>query len=210
MFPTAYEAPRIRVMLVDAHSGDKFEGWVVRTEGYVFGLEDWFKKYDVPAGGLVTVRTGDGVGEVVLETNGRRMRNDWIRTVTIDEEGLIGFTMLKQPVGTVYDDLMVIGLIDPQTLDEAWLQGSQRKHSFDRVVAHVADAEGLGLPWPVTAADREAALGQGGDQLGGDSEDGRGRGSVDVLAGAKGRDQDLVLDFSPQVVFPISEGTILQ
>ncbi len=137
MFPTAYEAPRIRVIFVDAHSGDTFPGWVVRNQGHVFGLEDWINRYDVPAGGMVTIKMGEKVGEVVVETIDRRMRNDWIRTVTIDEQGRIGFTMLKQPVGTEYDDLMVIGLIDPQVLDDAWLQGKQRNMPVDRMVAHV-------------------------------------------------------------------------
>jgi hypothetical protein len=45
--------------------------------------------------------------------------------------------MLKQPVGTSYDDLMIVGLIDPEALDEAWLRGSQRKMPVDRLVAHV-------------------------------------------------------------------------
>jgi len=120
--PTAYEAPRIRFVLVDGHSGERFPGWVVREYGYVFGLEDWYREYKVPAGGLVRVHPGDVPGEVVVETYDRRMRNDWIRTVTIAENGRIGFTMLKQPVGTAYDDLMVIGLIDTQALDEVWMQ----------------------------------------------------------------------------------------
>jgi len=137
LFPTAYESPRIRFILVDGHSGKKFPGWVVREHGYVFGLEDWYREYKVPAGGLVRVQPGDTPGEVVVETFDRRMRNDWIRTVTITENGQIGFTMLKQPVGTAYDDLMVIGLIDTQALDEVWMQMQHKKLSLDRTVAHV-------------------------------------------------------------------------
>ncbi len=137
LFPTAYEAPRIRFILIDGHSGERFPGWVVREHGYVFGLEDWYREYKVPAGGLIRVHPGDAPGEVVVETYDRRMRNDWIRTVTIAENGQIGFTMLKQPVGTAYDDLMVIGLIDTQALDEVWMQSQHQKHSLDRTVAHV-------------------------------------------------------------------------
>ncbi len=137
LFPTAYEAPRIRFMLVDGHSGDKFPGWVVRNHGYVFGLEEWFRKYQVPAGGLIRVKTGEMPGEVIVETLDRRMRNDWIRTVSIDEGGQVGFTMLKQPVGTAYDDLMVIGLIDRQALDEAWMVNQSKSVSLDRTTAHV-------------------------------------------------------------------------
>ena len=137
LFPTAYEAPRIRFILIDGHSGERFPGWVVREHGYVFGLEDWYREYKVPAGGLVRVHPGDIPGEVIVETFDRRMRNDWIRTVTIAENGQIGFTMLKQPVGTAYDDLMVIGLIDTQALDEVWMRSQHQKLPIDRTVAHV-------------------------------------------------------------------------
>jgi hypothetical protein len=137
LFPTAYESPRIRFSLIDGHTGKQFTGWVVRNQRYVFGLDEWYRKYEVPAGGLVRVRRGEKAGEVIVEAIDRRRRNDWIRTVSIGEGGKIGFTMLKQPVGTAYDDLMVVGLIDPVALDEAWLKGSQREMPLDRLVAHV-------------------------------------------------------------------------
>ncbi len=137
LFPTAYEAPRIRFILVDGHSGKKFPGWVVRNRGYVFGLEDWFLEYQVPAGGLIHVKSGEAPGEVIVETLDRRMRNDWIRTVSIDENGQVGFTMLKQPVGTAYDDLMVIGIIDRQALDEAWMNRQGKKYPRERTIAHI-------------------------------------------------------------------------
>jgi hypothetical protein len=137
MFPTAYEAPRIRFILVDGSSGHKFPGWVVRRERYVFGLDEWYRDNEVPAGGLVRVRRGDQPGEVVVQAVDRRRRNDWIRTVAPNASGQLGFTMLKQPVGTAYDDLMVVGLIDPVALDEAWLRGSQRNLPLDRLVSYV-------------------------------------------------------------------------
>jgi hypothetical protein len=136
LFPTAYEAPRIRFILVDGYSGDKFPGWVVRAERYVFGLDEWYRRYEVPAGGLIKVSAGETPGEVIVEALERRRQNDWIRTVSIDN-GQVGFTMLKQPVGTAYDDLMVVGLIDPVALDEAWLQGNQRRMDDEQLVSFV-------------------------------------------------------------------------
>lgn len=137
LFPTAYEAPRIRFILVDGHSGERFPGWVVRKERYVIGLDQWYRRYDVPAGGLVRIRRGDEPGEVVVEAVDRRRRNEWIRTVSISADHQIGFTMLKQPVGTSYDDRMIVGLLDPVALDEAWLKGEQKRMPLDRLVAHV-------------------------------------------------------------------------
>ncbi len=137
LFPTAYEAPRIRFILQDGHTGEEFPGWVVREPGYVLGLDEWYRRYDVPTGGLIRVRVGDHAGKVIVETLDRSRRNDWIRTVTITEDGKVGFTMLKQAIGTAYDDLMVVGLVDPVALDEAWLKGKQRLMPVDRLVAQV-------------------------------------------------------------------------
>lgn len=136
LFPTAYEAPRIRFILVDGDSGDKFPGWVVRAERYVFGLEEWYRRHDLPAGALVEVRRGDEPGEVIVQALARKRRTDWIRTVTI-EGGRVGFTMLKQPVGAAYDDLMVVGLTNAAALDEAWLKGDQRKMTDAQLIGFV-------------------------------------------------------------------------
>ena len=133
LFPTAYESPRIRFILVDGHSGEEFPGWVVRKNGYVLGLADWYARHEVPAGGLIRVRKGDEKGKVVVEAIDARQRNDWIRTVTVDGSNQIGFTMLKQAVGTAYDDLMVVGLVDDTTFEEAWLSGQQRNLPIDRL-----------------------------------------------------------------------------
>ncbi|MBN1264306.1 MAG: hypothetical protein JXA25_02355 [Anaerolineales bacterium] len=136
LFPTAYEAPRIRFMLVDAHSGDEFPGWVVREEKYVYGLDDWYRRYEVPAGGLVHLKRGDKPGTVIVSTVNRRKRNEWIRTLTIGENSKIGFTMLKRPVGSAFDELSVIGLMDPVLLDEAWLKSEPWKIAVERLVSY--------------------------------------------------------------------------
>jgi hypothetical protein len=137
LFPTAYEAPVVRFTLVDGRTKEEFPGWVVRKDGYVFGLDEWYTRYKVPAGGLIKVSRSDDPGVVLVEVVDRRVRNDWVRTVSLINDGQIGFTMLKQPIGAAYDDLMVVGLIDATALDEAWLKGGQRKMSHDRLVSYV-------------------------------------------------------------------------
>ena len=137
LFPTAYEAPRIRFILVDGHSGEKFPGWVVRAPRYVFGLGDWYRRYDLPVGGLVRVRPGDEPGEVVVEAVERRKRTEWIRTAVVRPDGQIGFTMLKQSIGTSFDERMIIGVGDADALEQAWSRGSQRRLPVDRIVQQV-------------------------------------------------------------------------
>jgi hypothetical protein len=137
LFPTAYEAPRIRFILVDGHSGDRFPGWVVRAPRYVCGLDEWYRRYDVPVGGLVRIRRGEAPGEVIVEAAERRRRNEWIRTVVVRPDGAVGFTMSKQPVGTSYEERMIVGVSDPVALDAAWSSGRQRREPFARQVQDV-------------------------------------------------------------------------
>lgn len=137
MFPTSYEAPRIRFILIDGHTGESFPGWVVREQRYVYGLDDWYRRHQVPAGGLVKIRRAAKPGEVIVEAVDRRRRNEWIRTLTINASGQVGFTMLKQAVGTAYDELMIVGVGDKVALDEAWLRGPQRHMTTEQLVAHV-------------------------------------------------------------------------
>lgn len=136
LFPTAYEAPRIRFMLVDDHSGDTFPGWVVRSEKFVFGLDEWYRQYDVPAGGLVQLKRGEDPGTVVVSAVNRRSRNEWIRTLSISDGSRIGFTMLKRPVGSDFDELSVIGLMDPVAVDEAWLRSEPWKKPVEKLVSY--------------------------------------------------------------------------
>ncbi|GMR09721.1 MAG: hypothetical protein BMS9Abin28_0541 [Anaerolineae bacterium] len=137
LFPTAYEAPRIRFILIDERTRDQFPGWVVREERYVYGLGDWYSNNDVPAGGLIKITPSETEGEVLLQALEPRQRNDWIRTVTIDDGGNIGFTVLKHPVGTAYDERMIVGQIDERALDEAWENGDQRRMPPERLTAQV-------------------------------------------------------------------------
>ena len=72
LFPTAYEAPRIRFVLVDGDSGEKFPAWVVPEKRYVFGLRDWYTKQGLVPGSQVRVRHGAQPGEVIIDTISRR------------------------------------------------------------------------------------------------------------------------------------------
>ncbi len=137
LFPTAYEAPRIRFILIDGTTGEKFPGWVVREERYVYGLENWYRSNQVPAGGLIKITPSEVEGEVILRALEPRQRNDWIRMVTIDDNGHIGFTMLKHPVGTAYDERMIVGQMDEQAVAQAWRSGEQRRLPPDRLTLQV-------------------------------------------------------------------------
>jgi hypothetical protein len=137
LFPTAYEAPRIRFILVDRDTREQFPGWVAREKRYVFGLREWYEKNSLMPGSLVRVRRGKQPGEVMVAVDAQRSRRDWIRTVLVGSDGGIVFAMLKQTVAAAYDERMGIAVPDMENLDEVWKRMQKERQPFERVVVNM-------------------------------------------------------------------------
>jgi hypothetical protein len=136
LFPTAYEAPRIRFVLVDGETGQKFPGWVVRANHYVYGLQDWYKSRGLMPGSFIRVKRGKNPGEVVVQCDTQRGSREWIRTVLVGSDGGIVFAMLKQIITAAFDERMAIAIPDPQGLDAAWKQIQKERIPFERIVVN--------------------------------------------------------------------------
>lgn len=120
LFPTAYEAPRVRFQFIDADSNDSFSGWVVRPYQYVYGLKEWYENQGLIPGSLVTITKSNKPGEVILKIDKRRQNREWIRTILIGADGGVVFAMLKQTINATYDERMAIFVPDPEALDNLW------------------------------------------------------------------------------------------
>jgi len=120
LFPTAYEAPRIRFTFVDGETQEKFAGWVIREYRYVYGLQDWYKKNEVVPGSLIHIRQGKKPGEVILSIGKKRPTREWVRTGSVTSDNRIAFKMLKQQVSTEFNERMIIVVSDPEEFDQLW------------------------------------------------------------------------------------------
>lgn len=136
LFPTAYEAPRIQFTFVDADSGEKFSGWVVRPNGYVFGLRDWYKSQGIIPGSLIHIKPGKNPGEVLIHAEKRRSNKEWIRTVLVGTDGGIVFAMLKQPVSAAFDERLAVAVPDMEAIDAYWSSSKQRL-PFEKAVMNI-------------------------------------------------------------------------
>ncbi len=120
LFPTAYEAPRIRFMLVDGETGKAFPGWVVRQARYVFGLGPWYEEKGLLPGSVLTVRRGPEPGQVMVEANTRRTVREWVRTVLVGSDERVGFRLLQQRVNAGFDPRMLFYILDVEAMDRVW------------------------------------------------------------------------------------------
>lgn len=137
LFPTAYEAPRIRFDLRDGDTGEVFPAWVVRQQGYVYGLKEWYEKRNLMPGSLVKVETSQKQGEVVIRSDTRRSSREWVRTVLVGSDGGIVFAMLRQVVASTIDERMAIAVPDPEAIDQVWERMHKERPPFEKVVVDV-------------------------------------------------------------------------
>jgi hypothetical protein len=133
LFPTAYVTPHIRFTLVDEHTGEKRPGWVVRPGRYVFGLAEWYRKYEVPAGGTITVKKSDAHGEVIVRIARRKPVREWVRSAAVTD-GRLAFSMQKRPVGVEYDEQMVVAVDNLAAIDQIWQRMEERRPTLEKVV----------------------------------------------------------------------------
>lgn len=135
LFPTAYEAPRVRFTLVDGRNAKRFPGWVVREHKYVYGLREFYKDHELIPGSLVSVRKGENPGEVIIEAKTYRSTKDWLKTAIIGTDGVVVFAMLKQSVSAEFNERMAIATPAFETVDEVWVQYSKR--SMEQLVLNM-------------------------------------------------------------------------
>jgi hypothetical protein len=136
LFPTAYEAPRIRFQFIDGSSGERFPAWVVREQSYVYGLKEWYDEHDCIPGSVLQLKRSNKPGEVMIKTASQRSSREWIRTVLVGSDGGIVYALLKQLVSGQVDPRMGIAVPDPDALDMVWEMKKSKQPPFEQVVVN--------------------------------------------------------------------------
>jgi hypothetical protein len=134
LFPTAYESPRVRFTLVDAKSGEKIPAWVVRAQGYVYGLKSWFKKQNLIPGALIVVRRSKNPGEVIIEAKIRRATKDWVRTVMAGSDGGLVYAVLRQEVSCEFNERMALIVPNVDAIDAAFDKMAKSRTPLEKLV----------------------------------------------------------------------------
>ena len=137
LFPTAYEAPRIRFILEDRKTGESFPGWVVRENRYVIGLQEWYQNQGLMPGSFVRVQRGEDPGRVFISVDSRRSSREWIRTVLVGSDGRTVYAMLKQVVTADFDERMAIAVPDVDALNIVWDRMKKERPPFEKVVVDI-------------------------------------------------------------------------
>jgi len=118
LFPTG-TTQRTQIKFIDARSREEMKGWVVHEHKYVYGLGEWYRRYDIPVGAFITLEQTADPFALIVSYQPRRKKRLWVR-VAVVEEGRLTFSMQKQPIACEYDDLMTIWSNALEAVDEVW------------------------------------------------------------------------------------------
>ncbi len=119
LFPTATEATRIRVTLIDGQAGTEFAGWVVRDKRYVFGLDTFYRTHKLPIGAYVTIKRTDDPSRLIIDFEAHRPHTEYIR-LAVPVNGKLTFANFKRSIGAGYDELQILGAEDLEAVDAIW------------------------------------------------------------------------------------------
>jgi hypothetical protein len=137
LFPTALESPRIQFTFVDGNSGEKFSGWVIRQNHYIYGLRDWYLSQGLITGSMVYVERSKNPGEIVIRAEKKRGSREWIRTVMVGSDGGIVFSMQKHNITAAVDERMAMVISDVEQLDKVWERNMKQRAPWSQTVKQV-------------------------------------------------------------------------
>ena len=137
MFPTAYEAPRVKFTFVDKSGKESFSGWEVRSHKYIFGLKAWYKQNEFMPGSLITVEKGKKPGEILVSFQKSRQNKEWLKTILVGSDQGIVFAMLKHPISTDFNERMALAIPDVDALDEIWAKNVYGKEEMGKTVMRI-------------------------------------------------------------------------
>jgi len=127
----------VRFILVDARTGEKIPAWVVREQGYVYGLKAWFEKNKLIPGAQVIVRRSKTPGEVILDPRTHRSTRDYVRTVLTGSDGGVVFALLKQELACDFHARMVTVVPDVAGIDQAVAQLARGRRTLEQTIHNV-------------------------------------------------------------------------
>jgi hypothetical protein len=134
VFPTG-RTHRIRFVFEDGKTGEEMPGWVVREGHYIYGLEEWYQKQNIPVGAYLELKRGKEPGKIIVRPRGRS-RREWVR-VALPTEKRLAFEMRKELIACDYDELMIVTEEDPEALTNLRARVQEQKLSLAQLTSEI-------------------------------------------------------------------------
>ncbi len=139
IFPTGQKTERTYVILVDGQDGEEYPAWVLNKGGYVYGLNNFYRKHRLPIGTYVTAAQTDSPGKFEINFNAYKPRSEWVRIIVPRGEQF-SIEESKRAIGADYDDLMVLGADELEQVDHLFEITQRQSKTLAAVIRSVITA----------------------------------------------------------------------
>lgn len=108
--------PRIPITFQDRVTNHQFVVWLVKQGSYIYGLGDWYKQNDLPAGAYLELTRGPADNVIFVDYKRRRPKREWVR-VASNRDGHLRLETAQRAVACEFDELMSVFVDNPVNLD---------------------------------------------------------------------------------------------
>lgn len=107
LFPSE-EYTRIPIRIVDGRTNSPWPGWVLPAERYGWGLAEWYRREEIPAGATVDFLLTRDPYTVVVQCDQRSRRSEWVRAPKAENQRLT-FEIRKRAYTCRFDRNLLLG-----------------------------------------------------------------------------------------------------
>lgn len=108
--------PRTLLTFRDRVSGKEYFVWLVRNGNYIWGLSEFYRTAELPAGAEITLAATDRPHEFVLDAKRRKPKREWVRVATVIN-GHLRLETAQRAVACEFDELMSVFVDDARAIE---------------------------------------------------------------------------------------------
>jgi hypothetical protein len=108
--------PRTLLTFRDRMSGKEYFVWLVRNGSYIWGLSEFYRAAELPAGAEIVLSATERPHEFVLDAKRRKPKREWVRVATVVNNHL-RLETAQRAVACEFDDLMSVFVDDVRAID---------------------------------------------------------------------------------------------
>lgn len=112
----ADDKPRLPLSFKDRATGKSFVVWLVRDGGYLWGLADFYRSGELPAGAEVAISRTESPQEYIIDVKRRKPKREWVRVASVQGNHL-RLDTAQRAVSCEFDDQMAVFVDDMRALD---------------------------------------------------------------------------------------------
>jgi len=108
--------PRVPLSFKDRATGRSFVVWLVRDGGYLWGLAEFYRTGDIPAGAELVISRTESPQEFIIDVKRRKPKREWVRVASV-HGGHLRLETAQRAVSCEFDDQMSVFIDDSRAFD---------------------------------------------------------------------------------------------